>query len=317
MLMEQPGVGPGTAIALARHFPTWDALRDSSPAERRTAAGKRAEQIVVAGLPPTPVPAPDGVIGYFDVRFPRRLLDIPSPPAVLWVRGELPAEEARAVAIVGTRKPTTWGVRTAERSVEALEGTGSVIVSGLALGIDGIAHRRALTLGLPTVAVLGSGVDRPTPAEHAQLAAAILEAGGSLIAEVPPGTTPSARTLVARNRLQSGLSDTVVVAQCGLGSGTLHTARFALLQGRELIVPEPTGDFAAEPQSAGNIALARESDFDVISASAAERRRVGMRSRLADSAPKTGEELAEALLNTGPTSANQAPEPFLNLPIEK
>jgi DNA processing protein len=293
-LMAMPGIGAGSAIALAEAFPTLEALRGSSPAERRKAAGTRG-----AELDPDRVridqPEQEGTLSYFDATFPGRLRHIPSPPAVLWVRGNLPNPEAPAIAVVGTREPTAWGVRTAERSVEALQGTDAVIVSGLALGVDGVAHRRALDVGLPTVAVLGSGVDVPTPAAHRDLARQILHDGGALVSEVPLGTTPSARTLVARNRLQSGFADAVVVAQCGLGSGTLHTARFCLLQGRILIVPEPTGAFASEPQCGGNIALVHTNDAGVIKASPAEAKRLASRSRHADRAPIDAGELESVL----------------------
>lgn len=294
--MAQSGIGPGTAIALAERFPTAQDLLQSSSAQRREAAGSRVDRLDLSALERSLADAAtDGVVGFFDADFPARLRTIPSPPAVLWVRGTLPHDVAPAVAVVGTREPTAWGIRTAERSVEALAGTGAVIVSGLARGIDGVAHRRALAVGLQTVSILGSGVDAPTPKEHRQLAEQILDAGGALISEEPPGTTPSARTLVARNRLQSGMSDAVVVAQCGLGSGTLHTARFAMLQRRKLIVPEPTGSHAEEAQSLGNVALITGADPQVVKASKAESIRLGGRERFADAAPRDGNELDRAM----------------------
>ena len=295
-IMAQPGIGPGTALALAEHFETFDQLTASSPAERRKVAGARGEQLDPSSMVRPPGCGNlEGVVGFYDASFPPRLKDIPSPPAVLWVRGSLPDPAAPAIAVVGTREPTAWGIRIAERSVEALEGTNAVIVSGLALGIDGVAHRRALKVGLQTVAILGSGVDAPTPREHLRLADEILEAGGALISEVQLGTKPSAQTLVSRNRLQSGMADAVVVAQCGLGSGTLHTARFCLLQRRKLIVPEPTGSFADEVQSAGNLALVHGSDPDAIKASQSDAKRLSTRERHADSAPKDAASLISAV----------------------
>ena len=298
-LMRHPGVGPGTAIALAERFLSVGALAASSAAERRAAAGSRGADLDVAGVDAARVDAgAEGVVGYFDALFPSRLRGIPSPPAVLWVRGTLPDPAAPAVAVVGTRGPTSWGIRTAEGSVEALEGTGAMIVSGLARGVDGIAHRRALAVGLPTTAILGSGVDAPTPREHVKLAAEILDAGGTVLAEVPPGTSPSARTLVARNRLQAGMADAVVIAQCGLDSGTLHTARFAMLQGRILIVPEPTGTFASESEGAGNLALIHGTDPKTVKASAADGKRLAERERFADYSPKDAAELLAVLRRT-------------------
>ena len=292
-LMAMPGVGAGTAIALADRFPSLDQLRDASPAERRKAAGSRGADLDVQAVRIEHVDT-EGVVGFFDPTFPGRLKHIPSPPAVLWYRGALPPNEDPALAVVGTREPTQWGVRVAQNAVESA-GAGVSIVSGLALGIDGTAHARALRFGIPTFAVLGGGVDSPTPKEHLGLASEILEQGGGLIAEVPPGTKPSARTLVARNRLQAGLSDAVVVAQCGLGSGTMHTARFALLQGRPLIVPEPTGTYAEELQSQGNLALIKGNDRGAIKASPAEVRRIGPRKVFADFAPTDGKALAVAV----------------------
>lgn len=286
-LMRQPGIGPGTALSLAKHFSTVEALAASSPSERRAIAGSRGADVDVTRVDAACDEADaSGIVSYFEDAFPERLRGIPSPPAVLWVRGTLPNPEGSAVAVVGTRGPTSWGVRVAEGSVEALEGTGAVIVSGLARGVDGLAHRRALSIGLNTVAILGSGVDAPTPREHVELAEQILAAGGALIAEVPPGTAPSARTLVARNRLQAGMSDAVVVAQCGLDSGTLHTARFAMLQGRALIVPEPTGAFINETESAGNLALIRGTDPATVKASPSDAKRLAERERFADFTPR-------------------------------
>ena len=293
-LMAMPGIGAGSAIALAQVFPNLEALCESSPAERRMAAGTRG-----AELNPNEVRINEhereGMVSFFDPTFPARLRHIPSPPAVLWFRGSLPADEQPALAVVGTREPTQWGVLVAQNAVDSVEHTGAAVISGLALGIDGTAHARAIGRGVPTFAVLGGGVDSPTPREHRALAEEILDQGGGLIAEVPPGTKPSARTLVARNRLQAGLSDAIVVAQCGLGSGTLHTARFALLQGRILIVPEPKGSYALEVQSQGNLALLRGADRAVIKATPAEARRIGPRERFADDAPADGKELEVAI----------------------
>lgn len=293
-LMALPEIGASSAIALAEAFPTLEALLGSSPAERRKAAGARG-----AELDPYQVridqPELEGTVSYFDATFPGRLRHIPSPPAVLWFRGLLPPDEEPALAVVGTRKPTQWGVLVAQNAVECVGSGGAAVISGLALGIDGTAHARAVGRGTPTFAVLGGGVDSPTPREHRAIAEEILEQGGGLIAEVPPGTKPSARTLVARNRLQAGLSDAVVVAQCGLGSGTLHTARFALLQGRTLIVPEPQGAYADEAQSQGNLALIHGADRAVIKATPAEARRIGPRERFADYAPVDGKALEAAV----------------------
>jgi DNA processing protein len=133
---------------------------------------------------------------------------------------------------------------------------GFAVISGLAAGIDTVAHESALAAGGLTWAVLGSGVDVPTPSANVKLASRIVESGGGLIAEVPPETPVSTRQLVARDRIQSGLSLAVVICQCEIASGAMHTARYSVVQGRLLVVARPTGPERALPECAGNLALA-------------------------------------------------------------
>lgn len=130
------------------------------------------------------------------------------------------------------------------------------VVSGLALGIDIAAHRAALRVGGHTTAVLGSGIDRTTPREHLVDAEEIVKSGGCILIEQPPGTRSSPQTLVARNRIQTGLSSLVVVVQCGMKSGTMTTARHALSQGRPLAVADPSAqDERANEENAGSLSL--------------------------------------------------------------
>jgi DNA processing protein len=175
-----------------------------------------------------------------DERYPDRLRHLSDPPPLLYVRGdvELLARE-RLVAVIGTREPTVFGTSAAENLTGALADRGWGIVSGLAKGIDTIAHRTALEHGAPTIAVMGGGLDRIYPAENKGLAAQIIDSGGALISEQPFGEQARPRHLVARDRLQSGLSVAVIVAQSGVKSGTMHTARFAATQGRPLFCPVP------------------------------------------------------------------------------
>ena len=181
-----------------------------------------------------------------DERYPDRLRELSDPPKSLYVRGdvELLARE-RLVAVVGTREPTVFGISAAEELTGALADGGWGIVSGLARGIDTIAHRTALEHGAPTIAVMGGGLDRVYPAENKGLAAQIVEEGGALISERPFGEQARPQYLVARDRLQSGLSVAVIVAQSGLRSGTMHTVRFAAAQGRPLFCPVPHGENSA------------------------------------------------------------------------
>lgn len=185
--------------------------------------------------------------------YPPSLRSIPSPPKTLWVLGSLPP--ADAVAIVGTRHPTRFGRSVAEAAAGSAVHAGLAVVSGLAAGIDTVAHESALAAGGRTWAVIGSGVDVPTPICNGPLAEQIVASGGGLIAEVPPGTPVSRRNLVARDRIQSGLSLVVVICQCELSSGAMHTARFAAVQGRLLVVARPKGPEAAGNASSGNLVL--------------------------------------------------------------
>jgi DNA processing protein len=295
-LLSVPGIGPKTAMALARHFPTWDALSAASTTEIEQVAGKRAASADLAAGRALPEEVLVDAITIFEEGFPPALRSLSDPPVLLWVVGSLASAVELAGAVVGTRQPTHWGRRVAAAAAEAIGEGGASVVSGLALGIDGEAHRAALASGHHTVAVLGSGVDAPSPREHRHLAEAILEAGGALVSEMPPGTAPSARTLVARNRLQSGLSRLTVIAQCGIPSGTLHTARFTLLQRRRLIVPVPRGAHVDDSASAGNLALAASKpDPSVVRASKADAAWLARRPRLADDTPETGDALRAAI----------------------
>jgi DNA processing protein len=184
-----------------------------------------------------------------DQAYPSRLLSIDLPPHVLFVRGSIEAMAAvHAVAVVGTRKPTEPGRAIAGRIGGALAKAGAVVVSGLAVGIDGASHAAAMAEGAPTVAVLGSGHGRLYPRAHAKLAERIVADGGAVVSEFVPERPPSIYTFPRRNRLISGLADATVVVEAGSRSGALITAGWALEQGRDLyLVP---GSIDA-PQSAG------------------------------------------------------------------
>lgn len=190
-----------------------------------------------------------------DVGYPSRLRAIDEPPVVLFVRGASTALSApRAIAVVGTRRPTEAGRQIASRISDALTRTGAVVVSGLAIGIDGAAHAAAVAAGLPTVAVLGSGHDRLFPRAHARLADAIVDAGGAVVSELSPDARPTRGTFPRRNRVISGLTEATIIIEAAARSGALITARWALEQGRGcFLVP---GSIDA-PASAGCLALLR------------------------------------------------------------
>lgn len=166
--------------------------------------------------------------------YPGLLSQIPDPPPVLFVYGELEPADAWAVAVVGTRKATTYGREVARRLAGELAQNGVTVVSGLARGIDGIAHQAALDAGGRTIAVLGSGVDVIYPAEHRALARAIAGGHGAVVSDYPLGTRPEATNFPPRNRIISGLSLGTVVVEAGLRSGALITADFALDHGRDV-----------------------------------------------------------------------------------
>lgn len=173
------------------------------------------------------------VLTILDADYPARLRNIPDPPPLLYVSGELRQDDQQALAIVGSRRMTAAGRVITEELSRDLAAAGFTIVSGLALGVDGAAHRGALEAKGRTVAVLGCGIDRNYPAEHQALRRQI-EAHGAVLSELPLGAYPYGYHFPRRNRLISGLSLGVVVTEAALASGSLITARLAAEQGREV-----------------------------------------------------------------------------------
>jgi DNA processing protein len=173
--------------------------------------------------------------------YPARLRAIADPPPLLYMKGQLRAEDEKAVAIVGSRSASEYGRRVARDLARGLSSLGFTVVSGMARGIDGVAHEAALNAGGRTIAVLGSGVDRAYPPEHDRLYQRIIE-NGAVISELPIGTRPAAFNFPARNRLISGSSLGVVVVEATEKSGSLITAALAVDQGREVFaVPGEVG----------------------------------------------------------------------------
>jgi DNA processing protein len=174
-------------------------------------------------------------LGRSDARFPARLRAIHDPPIGLFVRGEasLAVRDRPAVAVVGARACSGYGAAVAAELGRELARAGVLVVSGLARGVDGAAHRGALAAGA-TAAVLGCGVDRDYPRAHAALAAAIARAG-LILSEYPPGVEPAPWRFPARNRIVAGLCDATVVVEARERSGALITADLALEEGREVL----------------------------------------------------------------------------------
>lgn len=194
------------------------------------------------------------VLTWNDEAYPKKLKEIDQPPPVLYTLGEIKSEDEWAVAIVGTRRITAYGRQVAEEIAGYLARSGVTVVSGLARGVDAVAHQAVLDAGGRTLAVLGSGVDRIYPPEHRKMAERIIS-HGALVSDYPPGTPPEASNFPPRNRIISGLSRAVVVVEAGQESGALITATFAMEQGREVFaVP---GNINA-PQSLGPNRLIRD-----------------------------------------------------------
>jgi DNA processing protein len=165
--------------------------------------------------------------------YPPLLEEISDPPLVLYVRGDLERLQLPCIAIVGTRRPTIYGLQMAQGIASDLGQRGICIVSGLARGIDGAAHRGCLESGGSTIAILGCGIDIVYPREHRQLTQRILQKG-LLLSEFPPGTSPSPQNFPIRNRIISGLSLGTLIVEASEYSGSLITARLAMEQNREV-----------------------------------------------------------------------------------
>jgi DNA processing protein len=181
------------------------------------------------------------IVPFTDANYPARLRMIADPPPCLYVKGKLSAGDDKSVAIVGSRSASEYGRRVARDLARGLASMGFTVVSGMARGIDGMAHASALQAGGRTIAVLGSGVERAYPPEHEALYRRIVE-NGAVISELPMGTRPMAFNFPARNRLISGLSLGVVVVEATEKSGSLITAALAAEQGREVFaVPGEVG----------------------------------------------------------------------------
>ncbi|HUX12897.1 MAG TPA: DNA-processing protein DprA [Spirochaetia bacterium] len=173
---------------------------------------------------------------YWSDDYPPLLREIYDPPLVLFYRGRLPDPENPLLAIVGTRRPTSAGLRSAFTLGREVAAAGIPVVSGLARGIDAAAHEGALAAGGGTIAVLGSGIDTVYPMSNRRLAGSIIGDGGCIVSEYPPGVPPLKYHFPARNRIIAGLSRGVVVVEAPNGSGALITADFCIEQGRDLFV---------------------------------------------------------------------------------
>ncbi len=259
-----PGVGPRTAAALLEWFGTAAAALRASEARLRDVphVGPKLAQAVREAAANPEIDAELERVAKAQVRllakgtpdYPESVASIPDPPLLLYMRGGLTAADAGAVALVGSRHCTGYGQRTAAKLAAGLARAGVTVISGLARGIDGVAHRASLEAGGRTIAVLAGGLSRIYPPEHKGLADQAA-ASGALLTESSMMQEPLPGLFPARNRLISGLSRVIVIVEAGESSGALHTAHHALEQGRTVMaVPGPVD---AEP-SAGCNALLRD-----------------------------------------------------------
>lgn len=250
-----PELGPRRTAVVIAHFGSAGAVRCASASQLQQVAGigEQLAQRFVQSLRSINVQAEIDLLDQYKVsllplgrpEYPAALSRIEDPPPLLYYRGNLSDRDQQAVAIVGSRYCTSYGKRAAERIAGALARAGVTVVSGLARGIDGAAHRGALEAGGRTIAVLAGGLSRIYPPEHADLAAAV-EQNGCLLSETPMTVPPQPGMFPARNRIISGLARAVVIIEAGHKSGALITAQHAAEQGREVFaVPGPVDSEAS------------------------------------------------------------------------
>jgi len=236
-----PGIGGATLRTMLRQFGLPENIVGQSPSElskfvaREALDGMASAQVqkAVASALEWAAHAHHSVITLADPSYPRALLEISDPPAVVYAIGRTELLQRPALAIVGSRNATAQGEANSESFAKALSDAGLTIVSGLAMGIDAAAHRGGLSGPGSTIAVLGTGVDIVYPRRNAELAAQIAERG-LLISEFPLGTAPAGHNFPKRNRLISGLGRGCLVIEAAAASGSLITARAAAEQGRDV-----------------------------------------------------------------------------------
>ena len=187
------------------------------------------------------------LLAFDDENYPPMLRHIFDPPPILWLKGDKTVLSSPGLAVIGTRQPGKYGLEQTAYWTKLLVQKNICINSGLAYGIDAKAHQTAVDANGKTVAVLGSGIDFIYPRKNSRLAEQILETGGAVLSEFPPGTAPDAVNFPARNRIVSGMSHGVLVVESGVKGGSMITARSALDQNREVfVVPHPLGYMKGE-----------------------------------------------------------------------
>ncbi|WP_240894712.1 DNA-processing protein DprA [Fodinibius halophilus] len=214
------GIGPVTADEVVT-FNRWDEVDDILQKTENTGAE---------------------IMTYWDDDYPPLLREIYDPPLLLWIKGDRKVLQTDSLAVVGTRKAGEYAVNMAEKFTKKLVEHNLTIVSGLAYGIDGAAHRATISAGGKTIAVLGSGIDWIYPSDHKGLASEIVKTGGAIISEFPLGTAPEMGNFPVRNRIVSGMTHGTLVVASGIEGGSMITAKSAIDQNREVfVIPHPVG----------------------------------------------------------------------------
>jgi DNA processing protein len=281
-----PGIGPAAFTQLLRRHGSagaaWRAGRDALSGLGRISDDAVEAMATLEGRDPRALArrveeatheAGGHVITWLDEAYPPALLTLDPRPPTLYVAGDMQAFHERGVAIVGTRRASGYGLSVATELADELARAGVVVVSGLALGVDGAAHRAAVAADGRSIAVLPSPLDRIYPPRHRPLAREILAAGGALVTEVPTGATVGRPDFARRNRIIAGLAEAVVVTEAPDRSGALLTAAAATAIGRELYaVPGPVGAMA----SRGCNRLIADHEATIVTSTAALMRQIGL-----------------------------------------
>jgi DNA processing protein len=281
-----PGIGPAAFTQLlARHGSAANAWRGGADSLHEIARDGRAVEVrlrqadaaaVTRAVEDATRRAGGRVLTWLDDGYPPALLTLDPRPPTLFVAGDVAAFERRGVAVVGTRRASGYGLSVATEIADELARADVVVISGLALGIDGAAHRAAVAAGGRSIAVIPSPLDRVYPPRHRSLAVDIVAGGGVLVSEVPPGLPVGRPDFARRNRIIAGLAEAVVVVEAPDRSGALLTAAAAIGIGRELYaVPGPIGAMA----SRGCNRLIADQQATIVTSTAALLRQIGFARR--------------------------------------
>jgi len=238
------GIGPKLGRILLAHFGSAAEIMKATPRELKQAGGMGEARARAIKDPAVWMRVEEELlfmernqvraVFLTDTDYPVRLKSCEDAPLLFYYKGVWPLADKKVVAVIGTRRNTDYGLRATEDLIDGLQGLeGLVVISGLAYGIDAIAHKRCLKMGIPTIGVVGHGLDKMYPAAHRQLAAEMMQTGG-VLTEFPSGTNPDRNNFPVRNRVVAGLSDVTVVVESDEKGGAMITAYLATGYGRDV-----------------------------------------------------------------------------------